>query len=66
MILEPTKELLKISRDMTWVLERLTSPKASIYSLRRHGEEEFHGTSLEESEKAEYWLQKLQRVFGRK
>ena len=25
--------------------------------------EEFHGTSLEESDKAEYWLGRLQRVL---
>ena len=31
--------------------------------VRRHGAEEFHGTSLEESERAKFWLEKLQRVF---
>ena len=50
---EPTEDLLKISKDMTRVLERLTAPKASIYVVRRHGAEEFHGTSLKESNKAE-------------
>ena len=31
--------------------------------MRRHGAEEFHGTSREESDKAEYWLERLQRVL---
>ena len=31
--------------------------------VRRHGAEEFHGTSLEESDKAKYWLERLQRVL---
>ena len=48
---------------MAWVLERLTSPKAPIDIMRRHEEEEFHRKSLEESDKAEYWLEKLQRVL---
>ena len=47
---EPTKALLKISHDMARVLKRLTALKAPIDSVRRHGAEEFHGTSLEESE----------------
>ena len=51
---EPTEALLKISQDMTRVLERLTAPKAPIDMMRRHGVEEFHGTSLEESDKAEF------------
>ena len=46
---EPTEALLKISHDMARVLERLTTSKASIDMVRRHGAEEFHGTSLEES-----------------
>ena len=60
---EPTEALLKISHDMARVLERLTSPKALIDMVRRHGAEEFHGTSLEESERAKFWLEKLQRVL---
>ena len=55
--------LLKISYDMAWVLERLTAPKASIDLVRIHGEEEFHGTSLEESKKVDYWLEKLKRIL---
>ena len=60
---EPTKALLKISQDLTRVLERSTAPKAPIDMVRRHGVEEFHETSLEESAKAEYWLERLQRVL---
>ena len=51
---EPNEVLLRISQDMAWVLERLTSPKAPIYMVRRHGAEEFHGTNMEESDKAEF------------
>ena len=51
---EPTEALLRISQDMTRVLDRLTSPKAPIDTVRRHGAEEFHGSSMEESEKAEF------------
>ena len=47
---------------MTWVLERLTAPKAPIDMMRRHRVEEFHGISLEESNKVEFWLERLQRV----
>ena len=48
---------------MARVLDRLTTPRASIDLGRKHGVEEFHGTSLEESEKAEFWLEKLQRAL---
>ena len=48
---------------MAWVLDILTAPKAPIDMVRRHGAVEFHGTSMEESDKAEYWLEKLQRVL---
>ena len=51
---EPTESLLRISQDMARVLDRLTSPKAPIDIVRRHGVEEFHGSSMEESEKAEF------------
>ena len=59
---EPMEALLKISQDMTWGLERLTAPKAPIDMMRRYGAEAFYGTSLEESDKAEFWLERLQRV----
>ena len=39
------------------------APRALIDSVRKHGVEEFHGTSLEESNKAEFWLEKLQRAL---
>ena len=44
-------------------MDRLTAPKIPIDIVRRHGEEEFHGLSMEESEKAEFWLEKLERVL---
>ena len=44
---EPTEALLRISQDMARVLDRLTAPKAPIDKVRRHGAEEFHGTSME-------------------
>ena len=50
---EPTEALLRISQDMARVLDRLTAPKAPIDIVRRHGAEEFHGSRMEESEKAE-------------
>ena len=53
---ESTEALLRISQDMARVLDRLTAPKALIDTVRRHGAEEFHGSSMEESEKAEFWL----------
>ena len=59
---EPNEALLRISQDMARGLERLTAPKASIYMVRRHGAEEFHGSNMEESDKVELWLEKLQRV----
>ena len=49
-----TKALLKISQDMARVLDRLTTPRASIDSVRKHGVEEFQGTSLEEFDKTEF------------
>ena len=60
---EPNEALLRISQDMTRVLERLTALKAPIDMVRRHGAEEFHGTNMEESDKAEFWLKKLQRIL---
>ena len=59
---EPNEALLRISQDMARVLERLTAPKAPIDTVRRHGVEEFHGSNMEESNKAEFWLEKLQRI----
>ena len=60
---EPNEALLRISQDMTRVLERLTAPKAPIDMVRRHEAEEFHGTNMEESDKVEFWLEKLQRIL---
>ena len=59
---EPNEALLRISPDMARVLERLTAPKALIDMVRRHGAEEFHGSNMEEFYKAEFWLEKLQRI----
>ena len=58
-----TEALLKISQDMARVLDQLTAPQAPIDWLRKHGVEEFHGTSLEESNKAEFWLEKLKSAL---
>ena len=41
-----TEALVKISQDMARVLDRLTAPRASSYLVRKHGVEEFHGTSM--------------------
>ena len=48
---------------MARVLDRLTAPKAPIDTIPRHGAEEFHGTSMEESNKAKFCLEKLERVL---
>ena len=45
---EPNEALLRISQDMARVLDRLPTPKAPIGIVRRHGEKEFHGSSMEE------------------
>ena len=58
-----TEALVKISQDMARVLDRLTAPRASSDSVRKHRVEEFHGTSMEESVKAEFWLEKLERAL---
>ena len=58
-----TEALVKISQDMARVLDKLTTPRALIDSVRKHGIEEFHGTSLEEFDKAEFWLEKVQRAL---
>ena len=48
---------------MAQVLDRLTAPKAPIDTIRRHGAEELHGSSMEELVKAEFFLEKLERVL---
>ena len=48
---------------MARVLDRLTASQAPIDFVRKHGVEEFHGTSLEESDKAEFWLENLKRAL---
>ena len=48
---------------MPRVLERLTALKAPIDMIRRHGAEEFHRLNMEESDKAEFLLEKLQRLM---
>ena len=58
-----TEALVEISQDMARVLDRLTTPRAPRDLVRKHGVEEFHGTSMEESDKAEFWLEKLERAL---
>ena len=58
-----TEALIKVSQDMARVLDRLTASRAPTDAIRKHGVEEFHGTSMEESDKAEFWLEKLERVL---
>ena len=48
---------------MARVLDQLMAPRTPIDSIRKHGVEEFHGTSLEEFDKAEFWLEKLERAL---
>ena len=60
-----TEALLKISQDMVRVLDQLTAPRALIDLVRKHGVEEFHGRILEESDKAKFWLEKLQRALDK-
>ena len=59
-----TEALVKISQDMARVLDRLTAPRAPSDSVRKHGDEEFHGTSMEEFDKVEFWLEKLERALA--
>ena len=59
---EPNEALLRISQDMARVLERLIALKALLDMVRRHRADEFHGSNMEESNKAEFWLEKLQRI----
>ena len=56
---EPNEALLRISQDMARVLERLSASKALIDMIRRHGAEEFHGSNMEESDKADFWFEKF-------
>ena len=58
-----TEALIKISQDMARVLDRLTAPRAPSDLIRKHGVEKFHGTSKVESDKAELWLEKLERAL---
>ena len=51
---EQNEALLRISQDMAPVLERLTVLKAQIDMVRRHGVEEFHGSNMEEFDKARF------------
>ena len=51
---KPNEALLRISQDMARVLERLTALKGLIDMVRRHGAEEFHGSNMEESDRAEF------------
>ena len=60
---KPNEVMLRISQDMARVLERLNALEASIDMVRRHGVEEFHGSNMEEFDKAEFWLEKLQRIM---
>ena len=60
---DSTEALVKISQDMARVLDRLTTLRVPIDSIRKLGVEDFHGTSLEDYDKAEFWLEKLQRVL---
>ena len=58
-----TEALVKISQDMERVLDRLMAPRALSDSVRKHGVEEFHGISMVESDKAKFWLEKLERAL---
>ena len=49
--------------NKTRVSDQLTAPRAPSDLVRKHGVEEFHGTSMEESDKAEFWLEKLERAL---
>ena len=55
--------LVKISWDMARVLDQLTTPRALSDSVRKHGVEKFHGKSMEEPDKAEFWLETLERAL---
>ena len=59
---EPNEALLRISQNMVRVLKRLTAPKAPIDMIRRHEAEQFHGSNMEEYDKAEFLLEKLRKI----
>ena len=48
---EPTKALLRISQDMARVLDRLTTSKALIDIVRRHGVEDSMGRAWKSQRK---------------
>ena len=48
---------------MARVLDRVTTPRAPIDSVRKHRVQEFHGTSLKELDEVEFLLEKLQRTL---
>ena len=50
---------------MARVLDLLTALRASIDSVRKPIVEEFHGTSVEEPDQVEFWLEKLQRALDK-
>ena len=54
-----TEALIKISQDMARVLDRLTTPRAPSDSIRKHGVEDFHGTSMESPIKLSFGLENL-------
>ena len=58
-----TEALVEISQDMARVLDRLTTARSPSDLVRKHGVEEFHGTSMEESDKVEFWLEKLEKAL---
>ncbi|KAJ8748557.1 hypothetical protein K2173_003458 [Erythroxylum novogranatense] len=55
--------LIKLSQDMMILLHRMTTPNTPIDQLRKYGAEEFPGTSLEEFERAEHWIEKVKWVL---
>ena len=48
---------------MAKILDRLTALRDLIDSVRKHEVEEFHGTSSEEFDEIEFWLEKQQRAL---
>ena len=58
-----TEALVKISQYMARVLDQLMAPRAPSNSVRKLGVEEFRGTSMEEFDKAEFWLENLESAL---
>ena len=66
----PKQQLLKI---LQWHVVLVCAPTVTctvhslgtgaLHMVRRHETEEFHGTNMEEYEKEEFWLEKLQRIL---